>query len=151
MSDAETLRLYSTRILALAAGIPHLGRLPAPGGSAKRRSPLCGSSVTADVVLQDGRIAALGWEVQACALGQAAAGVAGPALIGRSRAEVEAARDQLAAMLAGGPVPRPPFDGFEALTPARGFANRHASIQLALQAVAEAMAAAEAGTPTGTV
>lgn len=143
MSDAETLRLYSTRILALAADIPHLGRLAAPQGSAKCRAPLCGSSVTADVVLQGARLAELGWEVQACALGQAAAGVAGPALIGRSRAEVEAARDQLAAMLAGGPVPAAPFDGYAVLTPARDFTNRHASILLALQAVAAAMAAAE--------
>ena len=59
-------------------------------------------------------------------------------------AEVERARDQLAAMLAGGPVPDAPFDGLEVLTPAREFRNRHASIQLAIQAAAEAIAQAEA-------
>ncbi|MGA1635696.1 MAG: iron-sulfur cluster assembly scaffold protein, partial [Gemmobacter sp.] len=43
MADDDLMRLYSGRILALAADIPHLGRLQAPQGSARRRSPLCGS------------------------------------------------------------------------------------------------------------
>ncbi|MDP3339883.1 iron-sulfur cluster assembly scaffold protein [Frigidibacter sp.] len=145
MSDTDLIRLYSQRILALAADIPHLGRLPAPQGTARRRSPLCGSTVTADVVLQDGKIVGFRQDVKACALGQAAAAIAGAAMIGRSRAEVEAARDALAAMLKhGGPVPPAPFDGFEVLLPARDYRNRHASILLALEAAAEAAAEAEA-------
>jgi NifU-like protein involved in Fe-S cluster formation len=40
-------------------------------------------------------------------------------------------------------VPPAPFDGFEALLPARNFPNRHASILLAIQAAAEAAAQAE--------
>jgi NifU-like protein involved in Fe-S cluster formation len=144
MSDADLVKLYSTRILALAADVPHLGRLPAPQGTARRRSPLCGSTVTADVVLEGGRVAAFAQDVKACALGQAAAAVVGGAILGRTRAEVEAARDALKAMLtAGGPVPPAPFDGFEVLTPAREFRNRHASILLAVEAAAEAMAEAE--------
>lgn len=145
MSETDLLRLYSQRILALAADIPHLGRLPAPQGTARRRSPLCGSTVTADVMLQEGRISQFAQDVKACALGQAAAAVAGAAMIGRSRVEIEAARDALAAMLKeAGPVPPAPFDGFEALLPARDYRNRHASILLALEAAAEATAAAEA-------
>lgn len=144
MSDADLMKLYSARILALTAAIPHLGRLPHPQGSAKRRSPLCGSTVTVDVVMQDGRVADFAQDVKACALGQAAASVVGAALPGRTRAEVERARDQLAEMLKGGPVPDAPFDGLEVLLPARDYKNRHASIQLAVQAAAEAIAAAEA-------
>lgn len=147
MSDADLMKLYSERILALAADIPHLGRLPAPQGTAQRRSPLCGSTVTVDVVLEGGRVAAFAQEVKACALGQAAAAVVGAALPGCTRAQIELARDQLAAMLAGGPPPDPPFDGLEVLVPARDYRNRHASIQLALQAAAEAVAAAEAASP----
>lgn len=143
MSDADLMKLYSGRILALAADIPHLGRLPAPQGSARRRSPLCGSTVTVDVTLQDGRVAGFAQDVKACALGQAAAAVVGAAIPGRTRSEVERARDQLAAMLTGGPVPDAPFDGLEVLLPARDYRNRHASIQLALQAAAEAIAEAE--------
>lgn len=143
MSDADLMKLYSGRILALAADIPHLGRLSAPQGSARRRSPLCGSTVTVDVTLQDGRVAGFAQDVKACALGQAAAAVVGAAIPGRTRSEVERARDQLAAMLTGGPVPDAPFDGLEVLLPARDYRNRHASIQLALQAAAEAIAEAE--------
>lgn len=144
MSDSDLIKLYSQKILALAADIPHLGRLPAPQGSARRRSPLCGSTVTADVVLKDGRIAEFAQDVKACALGQASAAVAGAAMIGRSRAEIEAARDALRQMLKDeGPVPAAPFAGYEVLLPAREYRNRHASILLALEAAAEAAAAAE--------
>ncbi|PZQ99572.1 MAG: iron-sulfur cluster assembly scaffold protein [Cereibacter sphaeroides] len=144
MSDSDLVSLYSERILALAADIPHLGRLTNPDGSAKRRSPLCGSTVTMDVRLDDGRIIEMAQDVRACALGQASASVVGRALPGRNLAEVEHARDELLAMLkSGGPVPTAPFDGLEVLLPARDYKNRHASIMLALEAAAEAMMAAE--------
>lgn len=144
MSDGELIKLYSGRILELAADIPHLGRLPAPQGSAKRRSPLCGSTVTVDVVVRDGRVAEFAQDVKACALGQASASVLGRVAVGRTRAEIETARDALRAMLKDdGPVPVAPFDGFEVLIPARDYKNRHASILLAIEATAEAMAAAE--------
>jgi NifU-like protein involved in Fe-S cluster formation len=144
MSDADLVKLYSGRILALAADIPLTGRLPAPEGSARRRSPLCGSTVTADLVLRDGRVAEFAQDVKACALGQASAAVLGGVVIGRSRAELEAAREALRAMLKeGGPVPAAPFDGYEVLLPAREYKNRHASILLALEAACEAFEAAE--------
>ncbi|MEI4470263.1 iron-sulfur cluster assembly scaffold protein [Frigidibacter sp. MR17.24] len=144
----DLMKLYSERILALAADIPHLGQLDAAQGRARRRSPLCGSTVTAEVVLRDGRVAEFAQDVKACALGQASAAIAGAAIPGRDRAEIEAARDALAAMLkAGGPVPAAPFDGYEALLPARDYRNRHASILLALEAAADAIAAAETAVP----
>ncbi|MBS3978601.1 MAG: iron-sulfur cluster assembly scaffold protein [Rhodobacteraceae bacterium] len=145
MSDSDLIKLYSARILGLAAEIPHLGRLPAPQGTARRRSPLCGSTVTADVVVKDGRITDFAQDVKACALGQASAAVLGSVVIGRSLPELKAARDALAAMLkAGGPVPTAPFDGYAVLLPARDYKNRHASILLALEAVCEAMETAQA-------
>lgn len=140
MSDSDLIKLYSGRILELAATIPHQGRLPAPQGSARKRSPLCGSSVTVDLTLADGRIASFAQDVKACALGQASASVAGAVMQGRNRAEVQAARDALAAMLKqGGPAPAAPFDGYQVLLPARDYANRHASILLVLDATIEAM------------
>jgi NifU-like protein involved in Fe-S cluster formation len=145
VSDTDLIKLYSARILGLAADIPHLGRLPAPQGTARRRSPLCGSTVTADVVVKDGRIAGFAQEVKACALGQASAAVLGEVVIGRSLPELQAARDALRAMLKeGGPVPSAPFQGYEVLLPARDYKNRHASILLALEAVCEAMEVAQA-------
>lgn len=142
--ETDLIKLYSTKILALAADIPHLGRLEAPDASVKRRSPLCGSTVTVDLSLEDGRVSAFAQDVKACALGQAAAAVVGQAILGRTETEVEVARTQLKAMLTeGGPVPDAPFDGLEVLIPAREFKNRHASIMLALEASLEAMQAAK--------
>jgi len=138
--DTDLIKLYSTRILALATDMPHNTRLPGPDATVKKRAPLCGSTVTVDLNVADGRISAFGQDVKACALGQAAAAVTGGAVIGRSLDEVHKARDALRAMLkSGGPVPDAPFDGFEVLEPAREFKNRHASILLAIEATAEAM------------
>ena len=144
MADSDLIKLYSGRILELAASIPHQGRLSAPMGSAKKRSPLCGSTVTVDVVVKDGRITQFAQDVKACALGQASASVLGRVLVGKHRAELEAARDSLRAMLKdAGPVPAAPFEGYEVLIPAREYKNRHASILLPLEAACEAMIAAE--------
>ncbi|WP_424976161.1 iron-sulfur cluster assembly scaffold protein [Dinoroseobacter sp. S124A] len=144
MSDTDLIKLYSQRILGLAASIPHTERLSAPDASAKKRSPLCGSTVTVDVKVAEGRVAAFGQDVKACALGQAAASVLGAAVIGRSLPELEAARDALKAMLKeDGPVPPAPFDGFEVLIPAKDYKNRHASILLSLDATVAAMREAE--------
>lgn len=140
MSDSDLVKLYSGRILELAADIPHLGRLSAPEGTAKKRSPLCGSTVTVDLTLDGDRIARFGQDVKACALGQASASITARAILGRTREEVAQARAELDAMLKrGGPVPAAPFDGLEVLLPARDYANRHASILLSLDATLAAM------------
>ncbi|MCU0907697.1 MAG: iron-sulfur cluster assembly scaffold protein [Rhodobacteraceae bacterium] len=148
MSDSDLIRLYSGRILELAAAIPHAGRLDTPQASVRRRSPLCGSTVTVDLDLRDGRISRFAQDVKACALGQAAASVLGAVVIGRTLPEIETARAQLTSMLQdAGPVPDAPFDGWEVLLPARDYRNRHASILLAVEAVCAAMrGAAEAPT-----
>ncbi|MBO9401881.1 iron-sulfur cluster assembly scaffold protein [Shimia sp. R9_3] len=142
--ETDLIKLYSGQILQLAASIPHTNRLDEPDATVKKRSPLCGSTVTVDVSVADGVISAFGQDVKACALGQAAASVVGANVIGRSRAEIDAARDALKEMLKqDGPTPPPPFDGLEVLRPARDYKNRHASILLALEATAEAFEAAE--------
>ena len=143
-AEIDLIKLYSGQILALAADIPHLVRLKTPDATAKRRSPLCGSTVTVDVDMADGRVSAFGQDVQACALGQASASVVGAAIVGRTQAEVEQALSELRAMLKDhGPAPSAPFDGLEVLLPARDYKNRHASILLALEAASEAIEIAQ--------
>ena len=139
VSETDLINLYSQRILALAATIPHTERLVAPDATSKKRSPLCGSTVTVDLCVADGKVTAFGQDVKACALGQAAASVSGPAIIGCSHEELEIARDQLLAMLkSGGAVPSAPFEGLEVLLPAKEYKNRHASIMLCIEASLEA-------------
>lgn len=148
MSDSDLISLYSSRILELAADIPHHGRLPAPQATVRKRSPLCGSTVTVDLVMDHGRVSAFAQDVKACALGQAAAALLGQAVIGRTAQELAQGRDALRALLKdAGPVPPAPFDGFVVLTPARDYKNRHASILLAIDAAAEAAAMADTPQP----
>lgn len=142
-----TAPLYTTEILRLSATIPHHQRLSDPMGSSEKRSPICGSRVTVDVNIDpDGRVAELGMLVRACALGQASASLMGAEAIGKTPADLAAARDSLAAWLASdGPLPAWP--GFELFTPALPHSARHASIRLAFEAAAEAAEAAAAKAP----
>ncbi|MET0269360.1 MAG: iron-sulfur cluster assembly scaffold protein [Sphingomonas sp.] len=138
--------LYNQQILRLATAIPHGERLSAPHATSEKRSPVCGSRVTVDVALADGRVAALGQEVRACALGQAAAALMGAHAIGRTPAELAEARDRLTAFLAGGRNDPGDWPGLELFVPALPHKARHASIRLAFEAVAEAAHAAQHGT-----
>ncbi len=138
--ENDLIKLYSGRILALAAEIPRTDGLPNSQATVKKRAPLCGSTVTVDVVIEDGRISEFAQDVKACALGQASASVIGANVIGRSQAEIKAARDALRDMLkSDGPTPPAPFSGLEVLRPAQEYKNRHASILLALEATLEAV------------
>jgi len=140
MSDTDLMKLYSQRILALAADMPRTARLDAPTGTSSKRAPLCGSTVTVDVALKDGIVTDYGQDVKACALGQAAASVVGANVIGLTKADIQTGRDQLQAMLKeDGAVPAAPFDGLEVLHPAKDYKNRHASILLAFDATLEAL------------
>ncbi|MFQ6547918.1 iron-sulfur cluster assembly scaffold protein [Aestuariibius sp. 2305UL40-4] len=144
-TDADLMKLYSSRILALAADMPRTERLEHPTATAKRRSPLCGSTVTVDLQVENGAITDYAQDVKACALGQAAASVVGANIIGLTEPEVRAGRDALHAMLKeNGPVPGAPFDGLEVLEPAKDYKNRHASIMLAFDATLDAFEAAKA-------
>ena len=141
-----TTALYNRDILRLAASIPHVGRLDSPQASVEKRSPVCGSRVVVDIVLDgQGRVAALGQEVKACALGQASAALMGAGAIGRSAAELAIARDSLAGFLAGRSMDPGDWPGLELFRDARPFTARHASILLAFEAAAEAAALAAGG------
>lgn len=139
-AETDLIKLYSGRILELAADIPLTSRLEHPSATVRKRSPLCGSTVIVDVEVIDGRIIGFGHDVKACALGQAAASIVARAILGLTQTEVESARDQLRAMLkSGGPPPAAPFEELKILLPARDYKNRHASILLSLEATTEAM------------
>jgi NifU-like protein involved in Fe-S cluster formation len=136
--------LYNQEILRLAASIPHHERLQHAQATAEKRSPVCGSRVTVDIGLgEDGRVAEVGLLVRACALGQASSSLLAQEIVGRTPAELAAARDALTAWLAGeGPLPDWP--GLQVFEPALSATARHPSIRLAFEAAAEAAMQAEA-------
>lgn len=132
--------LYSSKILGLAANMPHAGRLAAPQASTEKTAKLCGSTVIVDLSMDDqGRVADFAQDVRACALGQASAAVLGAAVIGATALEIASARDALRAMLkSGGPAPSGRFADLAVLAPVKDYPARHASTLLAFEAASEA-------------
>jgi len=138
-----TSALYNRDILRLAASIPHQRRLDHPQASVEKSSPVCGSRVIVDLVTDpEGRVAALGQEVRACALGQASASLMGANAIGRTPDELAEARDTLGDYLAGRREDPGDWPGLDIFREARRYTARHPSILLAFQAAAEAAARA---------
>lgn len=136
--------LYNKDILRLAASIPHHQRLMDAQASVERRSPTCGSRVIVDVQMAEGRVADMGLDVKACALGQASASLMAAQAIGMSATELADARDRLTAYLAGESDDLEFWPGLAVLAPARGYPARHASIRLGFEAIAEAARMADA-------
>ena len=132
--------LYTIEILRLAAAIPHHRPLDDPHGRAELRSPTCGSKVEVSVRLDgDGRVTAIGQQVQACAFGQASAALMGQHVIGREPAEVEAALAAFAAWLDGVRTDPGDWPGLEVLAPARSRRGRHGAMLLPFRALLAAI------------
>ena len=137
--------IYNQHILELAGNIPRLGRLAHPQATARVHSKLCGSTITADLSMVDGRVSDFAQDVKACALGQAAAAIVARHVIGATASELRAVRDEVRAMLkAGGPPPRGRWEEAAALAPVRDYKARHASTLLSFEAAAQAATEIEA-------
>jgi NifU-like protein involved in Fe-S cluster formation len=133
--------IYNQRILELAGNIPRLGRLANPDASAKAHSRLCGSTVTIDLCVKDGRVTDFAHEVRACALGQASSSLMARHVIGASAEELNELRDSVTRMLkANGPPPDGKWADFAVLEPVRDYKARHASTLLTFDAVTDALA-----------
>ncbi|MEQ8394548.1 iron-sulfur cluster assembly scaffold protein [Thalassobaculum sp.] len=132
--------VYQDRLLDLAATIARDGHVvPVPTATGSAHSRACGSRIKVQVALDGERIIDYGQQVDACALGSAAASVVGAAVVGLSVAEVRRAAAEMEAMLTrGGPPPGGAFADLAALEPARSFTNRHGSMQLAFRALEKA-------------
>lgn len=138
--------IYNKRILELAADIPRQGRLENAQASATAHSKLCGSTVTVDVVMEQGKVADFAHDVKACALGQASSSIMARNVVGSTGEELRALRDNVRAMLKQGA--EPPAEGkwadIAVLEPVRDYKARHASTLLTFDAVVEAIDKIEA-------
>lgn len=140
--------LYTVEILKLAASIPHLGRIDGADGKAEARSPTCGSTVSVEVKLdRNGRVTALGQQVQACAFGQASAALMGGHAVGRHAGEIEKALAEFAAWLDGSRENPGAWPGLEALAPARPRRARHSAMLLPFRALLTAVRNASQAEP----
>jgi len=138
--------IYNKRILELAGDIPRIGRLAEPDATAVAHSKLCGSTVTVDVSMKDGRVSDFAQEVKACALGQASSSIMARNVVGSTPEELREVRDAVRRMLKeNGPPPGGRWADCAVLEPVRDYKARHASTLLPFDAVVDAVTRIEAG------
>ncbi len=132
--------IYNLDILERAAGISRTERLPAPDAVAVAHSKLCGSTVTVDIVMNGDRVADFGQKVEACLLGQAAAGIVAENIVGKTADDLKQVAIEMRAMLKeGGPPPTGNWAALSVLQPVRDYPGRHASTLLVFDAVNDAV------------
>lgn len=137
--------VYNSKILELAGNPPVAERLNAPDATARAHSKLCGSTVTVDLAMDDGKVAAFGQDVKACALGQASSAVMARQIVGTGAEELRALRETMVAMLKeDGPAPTGRFADLAWLQPVKDYPARHASTLLVFDAVVDALDRIEA-------
>ncbi|MGN3973056.1 iron-sulfur cluster assembly scaffold protein [Tsuneonella sp. SYSU-LHT278] len=123
--------LYTRDLLALAVSLGEMPFDPAMPLSGEARSRTCGSSLRISLALDEGgRIRRVGLGASACAVGQAAAALFARSAAGQNRADIAAARSEIASWLAGAGS-LPDWPGLAALDPARAHPGRHGAILLA--------------------
>ena len=137
--------IYNAKILDFAGNIPRIGRLAEPDATARAHSRLCGSTVTVDLKMADGRVSDFAHDVKACALGQASSSIMARNVIGSTPEELRQVRDAMFKMLKeGGPPPDGRWSDLKFLEPVRDYRARHASTMLTFDAVVDAVGQIEA-------
>lgn len=137
--------LYSQKILSLVAQIDRIGKLAAPDARASAHSRLCGSRVSVELCLTDGRVTDFAHEVEACALGQASSAIMAREIIGATPEELRQVAREMRDMLKKNG--KPPSDSarggnwsdLAVLESVRDHANRHASTLLTFDAVEDCL------------
>jgi NifU-like protein involved in Fe-S cluster formation len=139
--------IYNTKILELAGNIPRIGRLADPDATARAHSRLCGSTVTVDVKMADGKVSDFAHDVKACALGQASSSIMAHHVIGSTPEELRQLRETMRRMLKeNGAPPDGRWSDLKYLEPVRDYRARHASTMLTFDAVVDAVNQIEAQT-----
>lgn len=145
---AALSEIYNSRIIELAADIPRAKRLVSPQGSATAHSKLCGSTITVDLRIENGRVVEFGQLVKACLLGQAAASVVGREIVGSTPQELNEVASTMRRMLKdGGDPPTGRWADLAVLQPVKDHKARHASTLLVFEAVERALGYIEAHRP----
>jgi len=132
--------IYNAKILDFAGNIPRIGRLDHPDASARAHSRLCGSTVTVDVKMADGKVSDFAHDVKACALGQASSSIMARHVIGATPDELRQVRETMRKMLKeNGPPPDGRWSDLKFLEPVRDYKARHTSTMLTFDAVVDAV------------
>ena len=95
----------------------------------------CGSHITVQVEMVDGRVAGVSQRVEACAFGQAAAALMVAGAAGRSESEVRVALGAIERWLKGDDAAVSAWPGLDVFDPARSRVGRHGAILLPFAAL----------------
>jgi NifU-like protein involved in Fe-S cluster formation len=132
--------IYNAKILDFAGNIPRIGRLDHPDATARAHSRLCGSTVTVDLKMAEGKVSDFAHDVKACALGQASSSIMARNVIGSTPDELRHVREAMLKMLKeNGPPPDGRWSDLKFLEPVRDYRARHASTMLTFDAVVDAV------------
>jgi SUF system NifU family Fe-S assembly protein len=127
--------LYKKELLRLAADAHGAGKPSGHGVLGSAHNPACGDRVTIELQLKDGRVTAVSHELHACVLAQASASILGAALAGSSRADLQALRERVSAMLkTNAPAPDAPFTDYTVFDGVADFPKRHTCVLLPIDA-----------------
>lgn len=135
--------LYHKDLLRLAAEANGAGRLASPDASGFAYNPACGDKVVFDLRLEDGRIAEVAHDTKACVLAQASASILGATLNAKDETEIVNLLTCVEKMLANGPAPPPPFEGYAVFVGVAEYKSRHRCVLLPIEAVMDALAKAK--------
>lgn len=135
--------LYNMDVLRRAASVAEFPPLSDPDVREERRSPTCGSRVIVTLRVDDeGRIAEIGVDAKACALGQASAAILAAHAQGVGLATLEAKSETWRAYLAGEGHDLPDWPEIGLLAAGRDYPARHPSMRLAFEAAVAALSQA---------
>lgn len=138
--DGDIISIYSEELITLSEETRAPVSLPHPDLAAKAISPICGSEVSVELQIQNGKIAAFGFAIESCALTRATVTVMTHAIIGKTRAEIARAGADMQAMLEGDTDTKPSGDWQKLciLEPVRDYPSRHNALLLPFEAVEKA-------------
>ena len=133
--------IYQTDLLRLAAEAAGAGRLADADASVTTDNPLCGDRITLDLKLAGDKVTALGHDVKACVLCQAAASVIGRHAVGAATAALQNTAAAVARILKpdGQPAAPPAWPELAAFAPVSGHKSRHACVLLPFRALSQAL------------
>lgn len=138
--DDRLFSFYNQELLSLSSAVDLPRRLAAPQLTAHAVSPICGSEIDVDLMVDDtGRVTAFGYAVEACALTKAVVAVMSQAIMNKTRGDIVAAGRELSQMLEGLPVsPTKDWARLGVLAPVKDYKARHNAILLPFEAVEKA-------------
>lgn len=143
MAGEGQSRLYTPEVLALAVDLARYPLTPDLPVTGEARSRTCGSTLRLGLALDDGhRVARVGVQATACAVGQAAAALFARGAPGLTTADLESHLHNIERWLAGEGSP-PDWPGFESIDRAQAYPARHGAILLPWKAAQAALGKAD--------